>query len=147
MENINKLQSVLNNILKSLAISQMVYLLSSLPTSQDVSTILYDFLWGGKVYKIKRTEMINNYNKGGSKVIVIRNFNTSVKVKWLKGYLDSGNKGKWKVFFDYFLERYGGKLLILSNLQQRDAKQLVIQDLFAKEVIEYWNIIIIVRKI
>lgn len=38
--------------------------------------------------------------------------------------LDSDDKGKWKVFFDY-LERHDGKLLILSNLQQRDAKQLV----------------------
>ena len=36
---------------------------------------------------------------------------------------------------------YGGKLLILSNLQQRDAKKLVIQDPFVKEVIEYWTII------
>ena len=157
-EKINKLQSILNNwsakrltllgkitILKSLAISQMVYLLSSLPTSQkilqDVNTILYDFLWGGKGDKIKRTEMINNYNKGGLKMIDIRNFNTSLKVKWLQGYLDSDNKGKWKVFFDYHLERYGGKLLILGNLKQRDAKQLVIQDPFVKEVIECWSTI------
>ena len=87
---------------------------------------------------MKRTEMINNYNKGGLKMIDIRNFNTSFKVKWLQGYLDSDNKGKWKVFFDYYLEKYDGKLLILSNLQQRDAKQLVIQDPFVKEVIEYW---------
>ena len=85
--------------------------------------------------------MINNYNKGGLKMIDIRNFNTSLKVKWLQGYLDSDNKGKWKVFFDYYLERYGGKLLILSNLQQRDAKQLVMQDPFVKEVIEYWTTI------
>ena len=61
-------------------------------------------------------------------------------MKWLQGYLDSDNKGKWRVFFDYYLERYDGKLLILSNLQQHDAKQLVIQDLFMK-VIGYWTII------
>ena len=85
--------------------------------------------------------MINNYNKGGLKMIDIRNFNTSLKVKWLQGYLDSDNKGKYKVFFDYYLERYRGKLLTLSNLQQLDTKQLVIQDRFVKEVIEYWTII------
>ena len=50
----------------------------------------------------------------------------------MEGYLDSDNKGKWKVFSDYYLE---------SNLQQRDAKQFVIQDPFVKEVIEYWTII------
>ena len=64
-------------------------------------------------------------------MIDIRNFNTSLKVNWTQGYLDSDNKGKWKVFFDYYLE---------SNLQERDAKQLVIQDPFVKEVIEYWTI-------
>ena len=69
--------------------------------------------------------MINNYNKGGLKMIDIRNCNTSLKVKWLQGYLDSDNKGKWKVFFDYHLKRYSGKLLILGNLKQRDAKQLL----------------------
>ena len=57
-------------------------------------------------------------------------------MKWLQGYLDSDNKGKWKFFFDYHLERYGGKLLILSN-----AKQLVIQDPFVKQVIDCWTTI------
>ena len=51
----------------------MVCLLSSLPTSQkipqDVNAVLYNFLWDGKADKIKRTEMINNYNKGGLKMI------------------------------------------------------------------------------
>ena len=73
--------------------------------------------------------MINNYNKGGLKMIDIRNFNASLKVKWLQGYLDSDNKGKWKVFRDYHLERYGGK------------RKLVIQDPFVKEVIEFWTTI------
>ena len=82
---------------------------------QDVDTILYDFLWGGKGDKIKTTERINNYNKGGLKMIDIRDFNTSLKVKWLQGYLVLNDKGKWKVFFDYYLEMYGGKLLILSR--------------------------------
>ena len=34
----------------------------------------------------------------------------------MEGYLDSDNKGKWKVFSDYYLE---------SNLQQRDATETV----------------------
>ena len=56
-------------------------------------------------------------------------------MKWLQDHLDSDNRGKWKVFFAYYLERYGGKLLNLSNLQQRNAKQVVIQDPFVKEAI------------
>ena len=113
----NKLQSILNKwsarrltllgkitVQKSLVISQMVYLLSSLLSPQkilsDIHTILCDFLWDCKGDKIKRTEMINSYNKGGLllKMIDIGNLNTSPKVKWLQGYLDSDNKSKWKGF-------------------------------------------------
>ena len=53
-------------ILKSLAVSQIVYVLPSLPTPQgvnkEVNSLLYDFLWDGKSDKIKRTEMINSYS-------------------------------------------------------------------------------------
>ena len=58
-------------VLKSLAVSQLVYVLSFLPTPQgiikEVDSLLYDFLWGGKNDKITRTEMIKDYNKGGLK--------------------------------------------------------------------------------
>ena len=77
-EKIDKLQSILNSwsarrltlldkitITKSdsLAVSQIVYLLSSLPSHQkkihEINSILHDFLWDSKGDKIKRTEVIN----------------------------------------------------------------------------------------
>jgi len=43
----------------SLAVSQIVYVLSSLPTPQgvikEINSLSYDFLWDGKSDKIKRT--------------------------------------------------------------------------------------------
>ena len=52
-------------VLKSLAVSQIVYVLSFLSTHQgiikEVDSLLYDFLWGGKNDKVKRTEMIKDY--------------------------------------------------------------------------------------
>ena len=48
-----------------MAASQMVHVLSSLPTPpgpgalKDVNSLLYDFLWDGKSDKVERTEMIN----------------------------------------------------------------------------------------
>jgi len=48
-------------ILKSLAVSQILYVLSSLPTPQgvikEINSLLYHFLWDGKSDKIKRTEI------------------------------------------------------------------------------------------
>ena len=49
-------------VLKSLAVSQIVYVLSSLATPRgvmnEVNSLLYNFLGDGKSDKIKRTEMI-----------------------------------------------------------------------------------------
>ena len=86
IEKIEKIRSILDNwsarrltllgkitIIKTLAVSQIVYILSSLPTPPDIlktiNSILYDFLWDGKGDKIKRTTMINNYAKGGLKML------------------------------------------------------------------------------
>ena len=95
-------------ILKSLVVSQIVYLLSSLPSPpgviKEINCLLYDFLWDSKGDKIKRTEMINEYNKGGLKMIDLQSFNELLKIKWIKGYLDDNNKGKWKSFVNHYLE-------------------------------------------
>ena len=52
-------------ILKSLVVSQIVYLLSSLPSPpgviREINCLLYDFLWDSKGDNIKRTEMINEF--------------------------------------------------------------------------------------
>ena len=57
------------DILKALAVSQIVCVLSSLPTPKgvigEIKALLYDFLWDNKGDKIKRTEMMNDYSKGG----------------------------------------------------------------------------------
>ena len=44
-----------------------------------------------------------------------------------------------EIFFDYFTEKHGGKLLLTGNLNQADVAGLNIQDNFTKEVIEIWS--------
>ena len=60
-------------------------------------------------------------------------------MKWVQSYLNIENKGKWKVFFDYYLEKCGGKLVFLCKLKQKDASHLKIRDFFLKEIVEYWS--------
>ena len=91
-------------ILNALAVSQIVYVLSSLPTPKgvikEINALLYDFLSDNKGDKIKRTEMINDYSKRGLKMIDIASFNQALKMKWIKkSYLDDQDTGKWKLFF------------------------------------------------
>ena len=90
-------------VIKSLAASQLVYVLSPLlgtneKAIKEVNNIFYSFLWNQKGGKIKRNVIINDYSNGGLKMIDIQSFNKSLKAMWIKKYLDSGNQGKWKLF-------------------------------------------------
>ena len=72
--------------------------------------------------------MINDYDKGGPKMIDIQSFNKSLKMKWVQGYLNDNNHGKRKLFLDFHLQRCGGKLVFLSNLKPQDIRDLLNQD-------------------
>ena len=91
-------------LIKSLLVSQLVYILTPLPTStealQKVNKLLFDFLWNGKGDKIKRTVIIKDYDEVSLKMIDINTFNLSLKVSWIKKYLDQTNGGIWKFVFD-----------------------------------------------
>ena len=153
MEKIIKLESILNSwsarrltllgkitIIKSLAVSQIVYLLSALPAPQGIlqkiNLLLYNFLWGRKSEKIKTTEMINEYDKGGLKMIDIHSFNASFKIKWVQSCLNTDDKGKWKSVFDCYLKNHGGKLLFQGNLKKQDIPLFGIREPFLREITE-----------
>ena len=68
-----------NCIAKSLALSKLVHLFSSLPDPPEnvftkLQRIYFQFLWSGKAEKIKRDTMYNSYEQGGFKVTNIRYF-------------------------------------------------------------------------
>ena len=101
------------SVIKSLIVSQLVYLLSSIRSNykvlNEINDLLYTFLWNGKGDKIKRKIMINDFAAGGIKMVDISSFNKSLKTTWIKKYLDNNNKGKWKIFFDITLKNIAVK--------------------------------------
>ena len=86
-------------VIKSLAASQLTYILTPLATNpkivREINDMFYCFLWNNKSDKIKRTVLINDYNKGGLKMIDLFLFNKSLKTTWMLKYLDVSNRGKW----------------------------------------------------
>lgn len=92
-------------VLKRSIASQLkfVYILISLPTNEpfirEINQIFFDILWSGRVVKIKRNTMINDYPDGVLKMIDIEPFNKSLKTTCIKKHLDPNNHGKWKLFF------------------------------------------------
>ena len=70
-------------VIKSLAASQLTYILAPLVTNHriisEINDLFYSFLWNNKGDKIKRSVMINDYDKGGLKMVDITLFNKSLK--------------------------------------------------------------------
>ena len=125
-------------VLKSLAASQLVYLLSPLRSNhhaiKEINDMFYHFLWNGKGDKIKRKVMINEPEYGGLKMIDLCSFNKSLKTAWVKKYLDTTNHGKWKFLVDLELENYGRDLIFRGNLNVSDTKKEVrVTDPFLKK--------------
>jgi len=59
-------------IIKSLALSKLIHLFSSLPNPNDdffkkMDKIAFNFVWNGKTERIKRTTMSNTYKNGDLK--------------------------------------------------------------------------------
>ena len=77
-------------------------------------------------------------SSGGLKMIEVQSSNESLRIKWIKGYLDDNNQGKWK-FFDNYPEKHSGKLVFSANLKRQDTPIINISDPFVAETVEYWS--------
>ena len=87
-----------NIILKSLAISKLVFLFSVLPNPQDnffnrLKKIITKFLWYNKPAKIQYSVLMNGVESGGLKLLdpvsfCIRN---SLKISWVQRIRDQPN--------------------------------------------------------
>ena len=72
-------------------------------------------------------------------MINIQVFSKSLKATWINKYLDEENQGKWKYFFDFELERHGGSIVLISNLNKKDTiENLKIKNGFIKETLLIW---------
>jgi exonuclease III len=113
-------------ILKTLAMSQLVYPLSMLKAPgwvvDEAESYFYKFLWNGKPDKVSRKTVIQNIEDGGIKMIDVDSMAMALKCVLVSKICDSENEDKkWcvipKYFFypitfeDFCTTRYTGDML------------------------------------
>ena len=128
-------------IIKTLALSQLVYLFQVLPNPpdsfiKDINSIFFNFIWNNKVDKIKREVLCMPYSTGGINMIDINYFIKGLKCAWVHRYIQ-GHFGQWKLFFDYYLKPYGCKFLFKCNISKTDLTG-GIANLFIDQVCSAW---------
>ena len=105
-------------IIKSFFIPQFVYICSLLPTPKEiintVNQMLFKFLWKG-TDKVTRVSVINDYEKGGLKMIDLESMVKSSRLAcWLKRVFNDSN-ATWKKYFLYLLETVGDRFFLNCN--------------------------------
>ena len=85
-------------VIKNYALPKLIYVLTSLqnPSKQTIKRIdklMYEFIWDGKPEKIKRDTLIKNYESGGLKMIDLETFIDSLKITWIKRFIESDDNG------------------------------------------------------
>ena len=84
-------------VIKSHALSKINQLILSLPKpsekiTKDIQNLFYNYLWNGGPDKIKRSVVIQNYDRGGLRMIDADSFNNFLKLSWLQRMLILPNK-------------------------------------------------------
>ena len=103
-------------VIKSLLASQFVFVMQTISIPDkvltEINTIFFRFLWRKKncnkkaFEKIKRRVMINEYSKGGLKMIDMKLLQQSFQCEWLIKLSDASHECKWtwipRVYFSIF---------------------------------------------
>ena len=88
-------------IIKSFLISKFVYVCSILPTPKEVvgelNRLLFKFLWNG-VDNVTRVSAINDYERGGLKMIDVDCMIRSLRLGWLQRVFNDSS-ATWKRYF------------------------------------------------
>ena len=87
-------------VIKTLVFSKIVHLMINLPDPSEqfifeLEKELYSFLWNGKQSKIKKSVICKHYGEGGLRMLNIRSFLSSMKIRWLKRLM---GESSWKRF-------------------------------------------------
>ena len=132
-------------VIKTFALPKLIYPLTVLenPPLDIINTIkkhLFDFLWDNKPDKISRKTIVQNYEKGGLKMIDIDLFINSIKASWVKRITNNNSTGDWKHIYLSLLERVGGNFIFECNIDTKDLKNtLKIKSNFLLDIIQSWS--------
>jgi exonuclease III len=110
-------------ILKSLAVSQIIYIANLIPFPDDlireIEEMFYEFLWCGKTHKVKKSIITQDFSNGGHKMIDVRYMISSQKLKWVKLYLKN-HDCLWKTLTEALIKASNLNMLLRGNCDKYD---------------------------
>ena len=76
-------------VIKSLVLPLFTHIFMALPNPNDnlikeIEKIFFSYIWNNKNEKIARKNIIQNFRKGGLKMISVKSFMNSIKITWIR---------------------------------------------------------------
>jgi len=130
-------------IVKGLAISRLVYVMSMLPSPsedyfKEIDTILNKFIWKDKPAKIRGTVLRNLKENGGANMMNIRLQDKCLKLNWITRLCN--NSGCWKECVLKFLPVSENNIdyFFNGNLKVTDLSLQCSKNSIWTDIIKYW---------
>ena len=128
-------------IIKTLALSQVVYLISSLCVPEwvinDLNKEFYSFVWKYRRDKISRKVLSNELENGGLNMIDLRAFCSASKAIWAQRLLTSETE-TWSIIPNKYMEKCDIKLLMNMNIGSKKIKLPIKLPNFYEDVLFSW---------
>ena len=151
IENLDKIKKLLNlwscrglslygkvTVIKTLVIPKFVYICSLLPVAdefvKELNRLVYKFLWNGPDKTI-RLSTINDYAKGGLRMIDLDCMIKSLRLAWLQRIYNV-TEGPWKWYLSHLLTKFGGLFLFNCNY---DVNDLSVPSPFYFQLLKWWS--------
>ena len=129
------------NVIKTLALSEMVFICSVMNTpkdfSKEVNKITFDFIWNHKPAKIKKTTLIKQKTAVGLDMKDFSLFDTALKLNWVTR-LCSNSDAPWQHIPKPLLADVGGTELLKRNYDYNLLDLNNHLPAFYKQIIFYW---------
>ena len=112
-------------VIKTFILGGLNHILCSIPYSKSwidqLTRIMFSFLWDDKPHKVSKRQITNDYFKGGLKMTHLNHFITAQKLVWIKRLFTCG-EAPWAKLLSSILDKH--KLFTIALVQKNVRKCL-----------------------
>ena len=116
-------------VFKSLTASKSVYIASmkNVPPQflDDIRVLHKEFIWDGKRPKVNHSTLIGNYEEGDFKDVDLPSKFKSLKIKWIRKFLDENNFHPWIAVAQEIPQDLSGQKIFCTSLSMEETKKKI----------------------
>ena len=135
-------------VVKSIFLSKLSFVVASLPNPDNnfftsLNKSIYSFIWGSPRDRIKRKQLVQDYQQGGLKMIDIVHYCNAMKLRWLQRLHCNNKEVMWvNIFYSHF-----NSFCNLNDVLELSATAIfqlagTIGNSFWKNVLETWSYVL-----